>query len=206
MAQLNSTNITGNLSVTGTTVSAKIIKNGGTSDDILLGDGSVASLSQYVKTGDIPTVNNGTLTIQQNGTSVGTFTADQSGNTTANITVPTKASDIDALPISGGTVNGNLTLYADSGNSPRLTFQRGTLDNDLNDWSLYDTGGYLHIQQRGSGSTDWEPRAVFTQSGVNFVGTISESGTALSSKYAKVSDIPTVPTFNFSNGVLTITT
>ena len=42
----------------------------------------------------IPTVNNGTLTIQRNGTTVGTFTANQSGNTTANITVPTTAVDI----------------------------------------------------------------------------------------------------------------
>lgn len=34
----------------------------------------------------IPTVNDGTLTIQQNGTTVGTFTANQSGNTTVNLT------------------------------------------------------------------------------------------------------------------------
>ena len=33
----------------------------------------------------IPTVNNGTLTIQQDGTTIGTFTANQSGNTTVNI-------------------------------------------------------------------------------------------------------------------------
>ena len=38
--------------------------------------------------GDIPTVNNGTLTIQRNGTDVATFTANQSGNSTANISVP----------------------------------------------------------------------------------------------------------------------
>lgn len=37
----------------------------------------------------IPTVNNGTLTIQKNGTTVATFSANQSGNATANITVPT---------------------------------------------------------------------------------------------------------------------
>lgn len=37
----------------------------------------------------IPTVNNGTLTIKQNGTTVQTFSANQSGNVTANITVPT---------------------------------------------------------------------------------------------------------------------
>lgn len=42
----------------------------------------------------IPTVNNGTLTIQKNGTTVKTFTANASSNVTANITVPTKVSDL----------------------------------------------------------------------------------------------------------------
>lgn len=42
----------------------------------------------------ISTVNNGTLTIQKNGTNVQTFTANQSSNVTANITVPTKTSDL----------------------------------------------------------------------------------------------------------------
>ena len=42
----------------------------------------------------VPTVNNGQLTIQKNGTNVQTFTANQSGNVTANITVPTKTSDL----------------------------------------------------------------------------------------------------------------
>lgn len=42
----------------------------------------------------IPTVNNGQLTIQKNGTNVATFTANQSGNATANITVPTKVSEL----------------------------------------------------------------------------------------------------------------
>ena len=37
----------------------------------------------------IPTVNNGTLTIQQNGTNIATFGANQSTNTTANITTIT---------------------------------------------------------------------------------------------------------------------
>lgn len=36
----------------------------------------------------IPTVNNATLTIQENGTSVGTFTANSSTDTTVNITTP----------------------------------------------------------------------------------------------------------------------
>lgn len=43
MAQLKSTNITGNLAVTGNTLASKIIKLGGTNDDILMGDGSTTS-------------------------------------------------------------------------------------------------------------------------------------------------------------------
>lgn len=42
----------------------------------------------------IPTVNNATLTIQKNGSTVKTFTANASSNVTCNITVPTKTSDI----------------------------------------------------------------------------------------------------------------
>lgn len=48
----------------------------------------------FALTSDLPTVNNGTLTIQKNGTNVQTFTANQSGDVTANITVPTKTSDL----------------------------------------------------------------------------------------------------------------
>ena len=75
-------------------------------------DKDVNDLTYYTKTADlgtvalsndytdlinkptIPTVNDGTLTIQQNGTNVETFTANSSTNKTANITVPTKTSDL----------------------------------------------------------------------------------------------------------------
>lgn len=42
----------------------------------------------------IPTVNDGALIIKKNGTNVATFTANQSSKTTADITVPTKTSDL----------------------------------------------------------------------------------------------------------------
>lgn len=67
------------------------------------GYAKTADLSKVATTGSyndltnkptIPTVNNGTLTIQKNGTKVQTFTANQSSNVTANITVPTKTSDL----------------------------------------------------------------------------------------------------------------
>ena len=43
---------------------------------------------------DFPTIGDGTLTIQKNGTSVATFKANATGNATANIEVPTKISDL----------------------------------------------------------------------------------------------------------------
>lgn len=43
----------------------------------------------------IPTVNNATLTIQKNGVNVQTFTANSSSDKTANITVPTKTSELE---------------------------------------------------------------------------------------------------------------
>lgn len=58
---------------------------------------TVATSGSYNDLSDkptIPTVNNATLTIQKNGTDVQTFTANQSTNATANITVPTKTSDL----------------------------------------------------------------------------------------------------------------
>ena len=42
----------------------------------------------------IPTVNNATLTIQKNGTTIDTFTANSSTNKTVNVTVPTATSDL----------------------------------------------------------------------------------------------------------------
>ena len=58
---------------------------------------AVATSGQYSDlsgTPTIPTVNDATLTIQKNGTNVETFTANSSTNKTANITVPTKTSDL----------------------------------------------------------------------------------------------------------------
>lgn len=52
------------------------------------------SYNDLTDTPTIPTVNNATLTIQKNGTTVKTFTANASSNVTANITVPTATSDL----------------------------------------------------------------------------------------------------------------
>lgn len=48
----------------------------------------------YITSSSLPTVNDATLTIQKNGTTVETFTANSSSNKTANITVPTDTNDL----------------------------------------------------------------------------------------------------------------
>lgn len=59
-------------------------------------EGGTASEGHYEQVGQTGIViNNGQLTITVNGTSVGTFTANQSGDTTAAITVPTNADYVD---------------------------------------------------------------------------------------------------------------
>jgi hypothetical protein len=55
---------------------------------------TVATTGSYNDLSDKPSINNATLTIQKNGSTVKTFTANASSNVTCNITVPTKTSDI----------------------------------------------------------------------------------------------------------------
>ena len=59
---------------------------------------------QLALTSQLPTVNNGTLTIQRNGSNVATFSANQAGNTTANISVPTVNNGTLTIKKNGTTV------------------------------------------------------------------------------------------------------
>ena len=63
-----------------------------------IGAGTSSFSGNYNDLSNKPTIpsaaNNGTLTIQKNGTNVATFGANQSTNTTANITVPIKVSEL----------------------------------------------------------------------------------------------------------------
>lgn len=87
----------------------------------------------------IPTVNNGTLTIQKNGTDVQTFTANQSSNVTANISVPTKTSqltndsgfitDISGKANAKPSASGNMNQAASYGNALGMINLSGTNTN-----------------------------------------------------------------------------
>ena len=77
---------------------------------------SVATSGSYndlINKPTIPKVNNATLTIQKNGSTVATFTANSSTSTTANITVPTV--DMALSSTSTNPVQ-NKVIYAAIGN------------------------------------------------------------------------------------------
>lgn len=87
-----SASVVGNVSAN-TAISVKILG----SLDYITTVGMAAITNKYADLDgkpSIPTVYNGKLTIQRNGTNVQTFTANQSSNVTANIVVPTKVSDL----------------------------------------------------------------------------------------------------------------
>lgn len=69
----------------------RTVNNKALSSDITLTASDVGALPSSTV---IPTVNDATVTIQKNGSTVSTFTLNQSSNETVNITVPTKTSDI----------------------------------------------------------------------------------------------------------------
>lgn len=111
--------------------------------------------TQYAAIGSIPTVNDATLTITQNGTSVGTFSANASSASTAAITVPTNTSDLNndsgfitssALPTvndatltitQNGTSVGTFSANASSASTAAITVP--TAVSDLNNDSGYQT-------------------------------------------------------------------
>ena len=132
----------------------------------------------------IPTVNNATLTIQKNGTNVQTFTANQSTNATANITVPTKVSELtndSGYTTNVGTITGIKMNGASKGTSGVVDL--GTVITAHQDISgkVNKSGdtmtGNLVIQKTGTHDNNYPAtltlRAVDSTNSVNSNGTIS---------------------------------
>ena len=100
----------------------------GTLENVITGKGlidkNVNDLTYYTTTANLPSVNDGTLTIQRNGTTLDTFTANSNTNKSINIIVPTKTSDLtNDDGFIDNTVN-NLTNYTNNTNL-------GTMFNDF---------------------------------------------------------------------------
>lgn len=131
--------------VTSTSAAGLAPKLNGSTANFLRGDGNWATPAY-------PSVGNGTLTIQKNGSNVATFTANQGGNTTANITVPTNNNQ---LTNGAGYITSDTRVYQEnsSGNADyRVLFSYNVNDNNENSTSrksntlTYNpSSGYLHI-------------------------------------------------------------
>lgn len=112
---------------------------GSLADSALQPNDNISELNNdvgYITSASLPTVNNGSLTIQRNGSQVAVFTANDAQNITANILVPTQASDIGALPDS--TTIADLTTQAqlnaiNSGATATNIGQITTNENDIAD-------------------------------------------------------------------------
>lgn len=108
----------------------------------------------YARLSDIPTVNNATLTIQKNGSSVATFTANASSNVTANISVPTNISASPAIGY-GTTVTSGSTSIS---NGTYYIFGRGSTGSGT--WYKISVGGtevvaYRNVNQGYGSSNLW---------------------------------------------------
>ena len=125
--------------------------------DTLAAIAKTGSYSDLKNKPTIPSVGNGTLTIQKNGTSAGTFTANSTTNKTINITVPTKVSELTDdiisgkyLPLAGGTMTGKLTVpqvETGDGNSNFFQCRKFRGEGDANTYYHAIDFGYKNHDQ-----------------------------------------------------------
>lgn len=169
-----------------TTYESKAAANGGTAVSL-------------VTTGEKYTWNNKASTAVATKTANGLMSATDKSNLEVAITdITTLWSEVnnkaDAhnhpyLPSSGGTIEGDLTLHATSGNSPKLIFQRGDNTGTITDWNINVVSGALNFNTVATSGSATE-KTIMTlgySGGLDVVGNIKENGTLLSSKYLGIS-------------------
>lgn len=120
----------------------RTINGKGLNSDVVL---TAADVNALPASTVIPTVNDATLTIQKNGTTVTTFTANSAQNATANISVPTKVSDItndlnfvEEKDLSNVAFSG---AYADITGTPYIPAKTSDLTNDSD---FVSDANYVH--------------------------------------------------------------
>ena len=195
----------------------------------------IAKLSTVALTGSyndlsdkptISTVNDGTLTIQKNGTNVATFTANQSTAATANITVPTavseltndsgyltSSSNLDASKLTSGTVDiarlpqgalERLVKVANEAARYALTtadVQLGDTVQQLDTGIMYVVTDTDHLDS-AAGYTEYTAGTAASVPWSGVTGKPTFAAVATSGAYSDLTGTPTIPTVN--NATLTI--
>ena len=174
----------------------------------------------------ISTVNDGTLTIQKNGTNVATFTANQSTAATANITVPTavseltndsgyltSSSNLDASKLTSGTVDierlpqgalERLIKVANEAARYALTtadVQLGDTVQQLDTGIMYVVTDTDHLDS-AAGYTEYTAGTAASVPWSGVTGKPTFAAVATSGAYSDLTGTPTIPTVN--NATLTI--
>lgn len=154
-----------------------------------------ASLANVATTGDyddllnkptIPTVNDATLTIQQNGTDVATFTANSATNQTANITVPTDTNDLSngAGYITGITSSDVTTAL---GYTPYNSTNPDGFISGITSGDVTTALGYTPVDPANLGT-------MATESASDYTPTSGLAAVAISGDYDDLLNKPTIPT------------
>ena len=176
--------------------------------------------SKFALKSDIPTVNNATLTIQRNGTNVQTFTANQSTNATANITVPTavseltndsgyltSSSNLDASKLTSGTVDiarlpqgalERLVKVANEAARYALTtadVQLGDTVQQLDTGIMYVVTDTDHLDS-AAGYTEYTAGTAASVPWSGVTGKPTFAAVATSGAYSDLTGTPTIPTVN----------
>ena len=167
----------------------RTINGKGLNSDVVLTAADVNALSASTV---IPTVNNATLTIQKNGTTVATFTANSAQNATANISVPTKVSDItNDLNFVEETDLANVAFsgaYADITGTPYIPTKTSDLTNDSD---FASDANYVHTDNNFTTALKNKLNGIATGAEVNVQ---SDWDVADTSSDAFIKNKPDIPT------------
>ena len=145
----------------------------------------------------IPTVNNATLTIQKNGTTISTFTANASSNVTANITVPTKTSELTNNSGFLTLTNGELQLTDTNARLKDTTVARVFSIEPASGGAVqlhYSVAGNHGLYSRGYGSSLTDS-STFTED-ATWIIYRNSTGYVIVPKWANMGDFLTPISFN----------
>lgn len=167
----------------------RTINGKGLNSDVVL---TAADVNALPASTVIPTVNDATLTIQKNGTTVTTFTANSAQNATANISVPTKVSDItndlnfvEETDLASVAFSG---AYADITGTPYIPTKTSDLTNDSD---FVSDANYVHTDNNFTTALKDKLNGVATGAEVNVQSDWNITDT---SSDAFIKNKPAIPT------------
>lgn len=167
----------------------RTINGKGLNSDVVL---TAADVNALPASTVIPTVNDATLTIQKNGTTVATFTANSAQNATADISVPTKVSDlandlnfVEETDLASVAFSG---AYADITGTPYVPAKTSDLTNDSD---FVSDANYVHTDNNFTTSLKDKLNGIATGAEVNVQSDWNITDT---SSDAFIKNKPSIPT------------